>query len=706
VLLRGRDARRRSFLLLLASVGLTLLTTGLVLLAADAPSAAELGRVSQAGVALTPACGIEFARALTGRRLRWLRSLGWTLGPAVSALSLFTPWMISAGRPYPYGFAAVAGPLYPIALAVMSLSVAVPVVIGQARAIERRPREREQLFVVLLSSWIAALALIDILPVLGIDAPPLGWLPLIIAAAGLLVAIVRYRLFDVRLALRRSFGWLGLTIVGAAPLVAFTAAFGPRLGAGRPLGLALLFAALALVMRGYLRTIQPRLDRLFGGRGRDIDDELAAFANQAATLQTPADLGRAVDRFLAALDRRLAALVVIDEKGRPKVALSAWGAVPPPSRSSPLLAELAQARTLVGRDERGPAHLEIERACVRWGADYLAPLVEGDALIGLIAVSPRQGGGVADAMELEAIERLGVTVTAALASARLYERLQALSSELEEKAEARSASLAKTLRELRGAEARLVEGAKLASLGHIVGGVAADLGAEVKKAFSQVASLRADAEVLLAAAERARHSAPDPAPGGDRFDEMARDLDPLIDAISEGARRAHAIAQDLARFAPDDAPSAPGRARAPAHLAALIDSTLTLVTGQLAEVSVVRDYDERLPAIPVEVGPLGQVILNLILNATQAMKGSGTLTLSTRLSPEHAELAVADTGPGIPAEVLPRIFEPFFSTKGPTTGTGLGLSICHGIVQRHGGQIHVESTPGAGTTFRVQLPLA
>ena len=104
-------------------------------------------------------------------------------------------------------------------------------------------------------------------------------------------------------------------------------------------------------------------------------------------------------------------------------------------------------------------------------------------------------------------------------------------------------------------------------------------------------------------------------------------------------------------------------------------------------------------------------MLNLVLNATQAMRGVGTLTLVTRRCeldgrPEGgAELAVRDTGPGIEPEILPRIFEPFFSTKGHTLGTGLGLSVSYGIVERHGGRIHVESALGAGTTFRVQLPL-
>jgi two-component system NtrC family sensor kinase len=349
---------------------------------------------------------------------------------------------------------------------------------------------------------------------------------------------------------------------------------------------------------------------------------------------------------------------------------------------------------------------------VRWGAEYLAPLIDGEELLGIIAIAPKAGGGIADGLELEALDRMCVTITAALASARLYERLRGLHDELEEKAEARQVSLGKALRDLRGAEQRLVQSEKLASLGQIVAGVAADLNDQVRSAFDHALRLRREAEVLFAAAERVRAALPSVADA--RYEEVARDVAPLLDAVSEGARRALAIASDLSGFASaevglegddDRGGEEPARARRTAHLAALVDSTLTLVTGHLADVAVVRDYDEHLPAIPVETGPLGQVILNLILNATQAMKGSGTLTLATRRLDGVAELAVADTGPGIPADVLPRIFEPFFSTKGPTAGTGLGLSISYGIVRRHGGRILVESIPGTGTTFRVQLPL-
>ncbi len=131
----------------------------------------------------------------------------------------------------------------------------------------------------------------------------------------------------------------------------------------------------------------------------------------------------------------------------------------------------------------------------------------------------------------------------------------------------------------------------------------------------------------------------------------------------------------------------------------------------IADHRLFREIDvhwELAPEIPLVQGnrsQLEQVVLNLIINAGEAMEGRGVLTLRTYASDdEMVILEVEDTGPGIPQELLSRIFEPFFTTKTGGKGTGLGLAICHGIVKRHGGEIEVESKPGEGALFRVKLP--
>ena len=399
-------------------------------------------------------------------------------------------------------------------------------------------------------------AFVDILPLIGIDAPPLGWIPLLGAAAGLLLAIVRHRFLDIRLALQRTAWWIGSTLAGGVVLVrrglaarrASPPAAGWRSSWSSPRCCSSCGCGSAIG--------QSRLDRLVGRRRRDLDAEMAQLTDSAATLQTTEELGRAVDRFLAALDRRLSALVVLEPSGRPRVTWSAWGSVPAPARNSPLFADLFVARILVSRDQvRGGGSVEIQRACVRWGAEYLGPLIDGDELLGVIAVAPKAGGGLADGLELEALDRMCVTITAALASARLYERLRGLHDELEQKAEARQVSLGKALRDLRGAEQRLVQSEKLAALGQIVGGVSADLADEVRGVHARVAEVRAHTEtVARAVSERL---AREPALADDELREMARDLQPLLEAVGEGGRARSPSPRTCRASPPAPAPTTP-----------------------------------------------------------------------------------------------------------------------------------------------------
>jgi len=122
------------------------------------------------------------------------------------------------------------------------------------------------------------------------------------------------------------------------------------------------------------------------------------------------------------------------------------------------------------------------------------------------------------------------------------------------------------------------------------------------------------------------------------------------------------------------------------------------------KVRLEQDF-EPLPAIECNVSQLNQVFLNLINNAAQAIKANGTITVSTRADAERITVSIRDTGCGIPADVLPHVFEAYFTTKADGEGTGLGLAIARNIVLEHGGDIEVSSEVGLGTEFRVQLPI-
>jgi len=177
----------------------------------------------------------------------------------------------------------------------------------------------------------------------------------------------------------------------------------------------------------------------------------------------------------------------------------------------------------------------------------------------------------------------------------------------------------------------------------------------------------------------------------------------IIEKIVKQTFRASEIVNNLLNFSRTGA----GEFGA-VNLNAVIEETLTLVAHpfRAAHVSVLKSFQESLPPVNGSGNRLQQVFLNLFLNARDAMPAGGMLEVRTASQNGLVEVEVADTGTGIPDENLHRIFDPFFTTKAIGRGTGLGLSVSYGIVQEHNGRIDVRSTPGKGTSFRLEFPAA
>ncbi|HXZ43808.1 MAG TPA: ATP-binding protein, partial [archaeon] len=149
------------------------------------------------------------------------------------------------------------------------------------------------------------------------------------------------------------------------------------------------------------------------------------------------------------------------------------------------------------------------------------------------------------------------------------------------------------------------------------------------------------------------------------------------------------------------------RVKPPSRTAANLNTIIQDVLGrQPAEPSVIRELDlaESLPSVLVDADQVGQVLLNLVVNATEAMAEGGTLTIRTRSTGDAVVASFTDTGVGIPPENLEKIFQPLFTTK--TKGIGLGLAVSRRLIETNGGTLTVESHIGEGSTFTVSIPLA
>lgn len=174
-------------------------------------------------------------------------------------------------------------------------------------------------------------------------------------------------------------------------------------------------------------------------------------------------------------------------------------------------------------------------------------------------------------------------------------------------------------------------------------------------------------------------------------------------SMEHGVRRVQKIVRQLLDFSQQHEP-----AFSPSDINRIVDQVLGLTTHLFApnRISLETVPGQDLPSVMVDRHMIEQVLMNLILNAVQAMKSGGTLTIRTSVAEGVCRVDVQDTGAGIPPSVLPRVFDPFFTTKGEGEGTGLGLSVNLGIMERHGGKILVESEVGKGTTFTLCLPVS
>ncbi len=274
-------------------------------------------------------------------------------------------------------------------------------------------------------------------------------------------------------------------------------------------------------------------------------------------------------------------------------------------------------------------------------------------------------------------------------------------------------------------ESQLLQSQKLEAIGQLAAGIAHEINTPAQYVGSNVQFIKTAFEDALTVCAAARHlvdEAKTSLPGLEEVQTLesalkacdaeflAAEVPEAIAQTLEGVERINTIVRSVKKFAH------PGSTvMAPADLNEAMKSTVTVSRNEWKYVSeLTLDLEPDLPTVVCMIGEINQVVLNLIINAAHAIADAkkldpqreGRITLTTRHVPPWAEIRVADTGAGIPAEVQAKIFDPFFTTKEVGRGTGQGLTISRGIVvEKHKGQLFFETEVGEGTTFVVRLPL-
>jgi len=678
-----RSARSRVFACFVAALAIWNLGV-LGLRSTASPETALLWeRFLHIGVIALPALFYHYVVVFLDRRPDGMLVAGYVIG-AMFWLASVTPAFFDGVTPTVWGFMPVAGPVYPLFFLYFNAYL----IAGLHRLLRAR-RSMTSSFMRNRTLLVVAGVVVSLVGgILDLTRFIFRWdwlyppgIPTnAVFALALGIAILRYRLMDVRLLAKRSLVYV-LTSVAVLPALTAALAIVHRLW---PAGSAgdgehavrdgLVVGLLFVLALPVLNRVSHALDRLMFRRQHGVRDALVALGNELPRLLDSRTLADTLTTALVTeIPTSHVSLQVVHEASDDLAVLSQarseatpWAV--PPRIAADLAAWLAlSARPLIVEETTfyGDAVSSLKSAIVdleRQRVALLLPLILEGRLAAVLTVGEKLSGEIYEADEIQLLETLLQAAAVGLKNAGLYADLQ------------------RQMQELRRTQDQLMQAAKLAAIGELAAGIAHEVNNPLMVIIGTATVLR---------------RRPEFSPYYDR-----------LDAIEVQAARATKLVRGLLDFARR-------RARTPTEvpIRETIERALALVADRLRSpaLETIKLFDESDPVVFGDRDELTQVFINLITNAADAMPRGGRLTLSTDVR-RHEDVAylsarVTDTGVGIPPENRDKIFESFFTTKPEGQGTGLGLAVTLEIVKNHEGTIEVESAVGKGTTMIVNLPL-
>ncbi len=703
-----RGARSRLNRLFLAICGFGILLNIDIVFAfhtASAEAALTVSRADHFLLVFSLPVYIQFFHTyLRIERRKRLEIAAWVFAAVLMVVSP-SSWFISSMQRTDYGFFARAGLLYPVfGLAGLMVTVYVLVLLSRAAASETLPGRKNRLQYLLIGFGLMGfLNGLNVFPVMGWQMYPpgnLSFIPLIVFAFGLF----RYDLLDLGFLVEKSVVHAGISAVltvGFAVVLLTANVFFKDQTAAASVGFPIL---LFFIVAGFIGPLQNRLrkavDRRLFPRRYDFRKTLAAASRSITAVLNADRIGRTVVGALKSALQVESCTLFDRQHAGGRLVLVAAQRPEGPSMTRPE----ARALEMLGRNIDqlpGPwiqSRLEGPGADTAAGrlaesmnalsAEIALALPFSDRNPGLLLLGKKCSGRMFTPEDIDLLQTLAGQTSTALENARFYQEMKHMNQALEQKVAEKTRDLKAALTEKERTLEQLIRSESLASLGQLVAGVAHELNNPLASVKSLLQSIAEDLAEDAAACD----------PQGDRGEDLR--------FADRELGRAQQIVSSLLGL------SRQGQAYTEAvDLNVVVRDALRVLYSQFKtlQITIVEDLAPALPPIEGNFSNLGQVVLNLVKNAVQAMEGAtGQIRLKTRHLPDARQVAFEciDSGPGIDMFLRNDIFKPFFTTKPPGQGTGLGLYLCHEIVRRHGGRILLTHADGPGARFTVQLPVS
>lgn len=692
--------------------GLLSIDKALASVVTDSDLALRISRIDHIFVVFFVPVYLHFTYTFLGiTRRKWLIGFAYAFS---GCLSLFSQgdYYLSGMRQYFFGYYARGGPLMYIFGAATTINIFYCLyLLFHGLRHEKDPDRKNKTKYIILGLGVAAVMThFDLLPLAGISFYPLGnlaFIPILLLG----FAILKHDLLDIGIAVQKGLIYSLLTglLTGSYALVIilFNQAFKGIGRSGSILFTVVFFLVIVFVFEPLKKRVLLVIDRLLFKGKYDYQKTLMALSDTMASML---NLDEIMEKTLRALTEVMyldwGYVMLVDESRGVFHVYSQMGASSNAkrlsiSRSRPLIREMRSRKREVTPHTVGewagscddPSLLKEDFKNL--GGTVIIPMAFRGEINGLLILGNKKSGDLFTSEDLELLRTLANQCAIAIENARAYQLIESLNRNLEKMVEERTQKLKKALEEKERTQDLLIRSESLAAVGALVAGVAHELNNPIASVSSLVQSSvetmeEMPAEELIGLEE-----------GTEQKEEL---IDDLRFSLKELNRAKDIVASLLGISRQTEEYSEP------VAVSDVCKDALKVLHNQYKRtgIEIIEAYEDSLPEVRGNFANLGQVCLNIIANALQAVDGrKGRIVIRTGYDEQKGVIVFEceDNGPGISVKVMKDIFKPFFTTKEVGKGTGLGLYISHEIVRRHNGDIFARNNRQGGATFRVELPV-